>query len=177
MRSTGPSLKRLAVDAMLLAAAMILSYIEAILPLTALTSIPGVKLGLANLAVMIAFFLFGAADAAVISAARVLLSGILFGTPISMAFAACGAAAAFAALLIYRAFLSRPLSVVGASVLSASFHTLGQLAAASVLVSDLYVFSYLPVMLVCSVVTGCFNGIVCTLLLRAARKAGKGFYA
>ena len=164
-QSTGGRLKRLTGDAMLLCAAMILSYLEAILPLSLAVPLPGVKLGLANLAVMVAFFRFGAADAAAVSAARVLLCGLLFGSPVSLALAASGAFFAFCGLLIYRFALRRALSYVGASLLSAALHVVGQLAAASVVVLDASVFAYAPVMLCAGVVTGTVNGIICPLIL------------
>ena len=80
--------------------------------------------------------------------------------------AACGAAAAFAGLLIYKFILSRFMSALGASVVSAALHAVGQLAGASLLLSDGAIFRYSPVMLVSSVVTGAFNGFVCILILR-----------
>ena len=166
MRSTGRRLNRIAADAMLLGAAMMLSYLEAVLPLSAVVPVPGVKLGLANLAVMIAFFRCGVLDAAAVSALRVLLCGLLFGSPVSTFLAACGAAAAFAGLLIYKFILSRFMSALGASVVSAALHAVGQLAGASLLLSDGAIFRYSPVMLVSSVVTGAFNGFVCILILR-----------
>lgn len=165
MRSTGRRLDRLTLDAMLLGVAMMLSYLEAVLPLSFIP-FPGVKLGLANLAVMIAFFRCGIADAAAVSAARVLLSGLLFGSPVSMFLAACGATAAFAGLLIYKFALSGLFSVLSASVISAALHALGQLCGAAILLSDGAIFRYSPVMLISSVVTGCVNGVICALVLK-----------
>lgn len=164
--STGPfrkkKLRRLTADAALLGAAMMLSYIEFLVPLSAAVPLPGVKLGLANIAVMIAFFVCGPADAAAVSAARVILSGLLFGSPISCAFAAAGAAFAYAGLLAYKFVLSRFLSYIGASLLCASLHVTGQLCAASLMIGDIAVFSYAPVMLIASIVTGILNGVICT---------------
>ncbi len=165
MRSTGRRLDRLTLDAMLLGVALMLSYIEALLPLVFIP-FPGVKLGLANLAVMIAFFRCGIADAAAVSAARVLLSGLLFGSPVSTFLAACGAVAAFAGLLIYKFVLSKLFSALGASVLSAAFHAAGQLCGAAVLLKDTGIFVYSPVMLVSSAVTGGLNGLICVFVLK-----------
>lgn len=166
-RSTGLPLKRLTADAMLVGAAMMISYVEAILPIEFVIVLPGVKLGLANLAVMIAFFTLGAADAAVVSFIRVLLCGVLFGSGISTLFSLLGALFAFAGLMIYRYALKRVLSPVGASILSAALHNVGQLVAAGLVLSDTAVIAYAPVMLGASVVYGGVNGILLVMIMRA----------
>ena len=82
--------QRIALDAMLVGFAMLLSYLEAILPLTAWIPMPGFRLGLANLAVVLAFSLISPLDAALISATRILAMGILFGSATSLYFSALG---------------------------------------------------------------------------------------
>ena len=166
-RSTGLPLKRLSADAMLIGAAMMISYVEAVLPVELVTFLPGVKLGLANLAVMIAFFVLGIADAATVSFIRVLLCGILFGNGMSMIFSLCGAVFAFVGLIVYRCLLKKLLSPIGASVLCAALHNVGQLVAAGFVLSDTAVIAYAPVMLCASVVCGAVNGILLVLIIRA----------
>ena len=177
MVSTGRRLNRVALDSMLLGAAMMLSYLEAVLPLSFVVPIPGVKLGLANLAVMIVFFECGPIDAFAVSSARVLLSGLLFGSPVSLAISGAGAASAYIGLVVYKYLLSGFLSVLSASVISAALHALGQLAAASFTVSDLSVFSYSPVMLISSVLTGALNGYICILVLKKLFKLEGNLHA
>lgn len=166
-RSTGLPLKRLTADAMLIGAALMISYAEAMLPTQLVTFLPGVKLGLANLAVMIAFFTFGAADAAAVSLIRVLICGILFGSGMSIIFSLCGAVFAFGGLLLYRYLLKKLLSHIGASVLSAALHNVGQLVAAGLVLSDTAVIAYAPVMLCASVVCGALNGALLVIIIRA----------
>ena len=177
MRSTGRLRDRAVIDAMFLGVAIMLSYLEAILPIGAVIPVPGIKLGLANVAVMITFFRCGAIDAASVSLLRVLICGLLFGSPISTALAAGGAVAAFAGLIVYKFLLSKLLSPVGASILSAALHALGQLAVAAVITSGASVFAYAPVMLVASVVTGALNGVICMLVLNRLTKETKRNYA
>ncbi|MBQ4054601.1 MAG: Gx transporter family protein [Clostridia bacterium] len=165
--STGSPLKRLTADAMLIGAAMMISYLEAILPLELAVPLPGVKLGFANLAVMIAFFAVGISDAAAVSFIRVLLTGLLFGSGISMIFSALGALCAFAGLLVYRFVLKKLLSFVGASILCAALHNLGQLIAAMLVLSDGAVMAYAPVMLTASIFCGALNGVLLVLVTRA----------
>lgn len=165
-RSTGLPLKRLTADAMLIGAAMMISYVEAVLPLDFIV-LPGVKLGLANLAVMIAFFTLGAADAAIVSIIRVILCGMLFGNGMSMIFSLLGALFAFVGLIVYRRALQRVLSPIGASILCAVLHNVGQLIAAGLVLSDGAVISYAPVMLCASVVCGGINGMLLIMIMRA----------
>ncbi|MBQ3099470.1 MAG: Gx transporter family protein [Clostridia bacterium] len=165
-RSTGLPLKRLTADAMLIGAAMMISYVEAILPFDFIV-LPGVKLGLANLAVMIAFFTLGAADAALVSFIRVFLCGMLFGNGMSMIFSLLGVLFAFAGLIIYRYALKKVLSPIGASILCAALHNAGQLIAAGLVLSDSAVIAYAPVMLCASVVCGGVNGMLLIMITRA----------
>ena len=86
--------KRLCADGMLCAAALILSYVEALFPVTAVIPVPGFKLGLANVAVMLAFFRLGAIDGVMISIVRVVIVGMLFGSAASVIYSIAGACAA-----------------------------------------------------------------------------------
>ncbi len=172
-RSTGSPLKRICADAMLIGAAMMISYLEAILPLEFVIPLPGVKLGFANLAVMIAFFALGTADAAAVSFIRVLLTGLLFGSGISMLFSALGALLAFMGLIVYRFVLKKLISPIGASVLCAALHNVGQLVAAMLVLSDGAVIAYAPIMLAASVFCGALNGILLVLIIRALPEVRK----
>ena len=167
MRSTGSPLKRLTADAMLIGAAMMISYLEAILPLNLVIPLPGIKLGLANLAVMTAFFVLGVADAAAVSFIRVLLMGMLFGNTVSIVFSVFGALCAFCGLLAYKYLLNRFISPLGVSILSAALHKAGQLLAAGIVLSDGAVIAYAPIMLTASVVCGAINGFLLVLIVRA----------
>lgn len=165
--STGSRLKRVCTDAMLAGAAMMISYLEAILPLELAIPLPGVKLGFANLAVMIAFFAVGTLDAVSVSFVRVVLTGLLFGSGISILFSAMGAFCAFIGLLIYKYLLKRFISPIGTSVLCAVLHNIGQLIAAYLVLSESAVFTYAPIMLVASVACGTVNGLLLLLIMRA----------
>lgn len=165
MRSTGSPLKRLTFDAMLIGVAMMISYLEAILPLRFVIPLPGVKLGLANLAVMIAFFAYGASDAGAVSLARLLLTAMLFGNAASFLFSALGGLCAFCGLLLYKLVLKRLLSPIGASILCAALHNTGQLVAAGILLSDAAVVAYAPIMLTASVFCGALNGILLVMII------------
>ena len=166
--------KRIAVDALLIALSMMLSYLEVLLPLTAWIPLPGFRLGLANVAVMAVFFLLSPVDAAIISGTRILLMGLLFGSVTSLYFSALGGICAFLCMLLIAKWGSR-MSFLGASVLSAAAHNAGQILAAVTLFGTSLIASYLPILLIASVVFGGAVGLLLNLLaprLSAVLKGG-----
>ena len=92
--------RRLAYGAALLCIALAFSYLEAIAPISLVIPLPGIKLGLANIAVMLAFFCLSPIDAALVSFARIALSALLFGSPVSFFFSLCGGALAYLSLFL-----------------------------------------------------------------------------
>lgn len=177
MRSSGKARRttsrRVWLDASLLAAALMLSYLEHLLPLTALLPLPGLKLGLANTVTVLAFALLSPADALTVSLLRVCITGVLFGSWTSFLFSLCGALASFLALLLARLLLRR-CSYIGVSVLCAAAHDLGQTLALALLVGvpsggDFTIALYpsalmillIPLSILCGTLTGVIlNGLV-----------------
>jgi len=153
-----------ALDGVMLVLALILSYVEAILPLELVLPFPGFKLGLANIVITVILWRVSFVDAAVISAIRVLIMGLLFGTPVSMMFSFGGALLSFVTLVILRELGGRVFSFVGISVLSAVAHNLGQLICAGVLFGTAAVMSYFPVLLLASAIFGTVSGLLLNTL-------------
>lgn len=156
--------QRICLDALLVAFAMMLSYLEVLLPLTAWIPLPGFRLGLANLAVTLTFFLLSPIDAAVVSAIRILLMGLLFGSATSLYFSAMGGLLSFLMLLLCAKFAKR-CSLCGVSVLCAAAHNVGQIFAATTLFGVYLIFSYLPWLLLSAVVCGTMVGVLLNLTL------------
>lgn len=152
--------RRVAADAVFLVLALALSYIEVVIPLGAILPLPGFKLGLANILVMILVWRVSAADGAVVSFLRVVIMGLLFGTPISMLFSAGGALLSFLTQLLLKRFSGNAISFIGISVLSASAHNVGQLICAGAVFDFRVVITYLPLLLVASVIFGTISGIL-----------------
>ena len=165
--------KRLTLDAALLALAMGLSYLEFLLPIAAIIPLPGFRLGLANLVVMLAFYLLSPLDAAIVSALRILLSGLLFGSVTSLYFSALGGLCSYLALLLLYCIRAK-CSFVGASILSASAHNFGQIIAAMTLYGVIVARSYLPYLLLASIFYGGLLGFLANLSLRRLQKAKEG---
>ena len=116
----------------LLALALLLSYIEVLLPLS--IGIPGVKLGLANLASLICLYLFGLRRAALISLLRIILTGFLFGNMAAILYSLSGATLSLTAAVLAKR--SQLFGEIGVSVIGAIFHNLGQLAVAALVVQN-----------------------------------------
>lgn len=137
------------------ALALVLSYIETFIPLP--VPIPGVKLGLANIAVLVALELLNVKSAALVALIKVLAAGFLFGNPVMMAYSAGGTLLAFAAM----AALSRVrgLSVVLVAIVGAVLHNVGQLAVASVLLGTPLVWATAPLLVIAACATGALSGI------------------
>lgn len=161
--SSDKRVSRLAADAVLLGAALLFTFVEAILPV-GLIPLPGFKLGLANLAVTAAAYRCSIGDAATVSAARILITFLLFGNPVSLLFSLAGGLL----VLLVLSVLTRPtvaprFSFWGVSLCSAAAHNLGQLAAATALFGSA-VLSYAPVLAAAALLCGTLTGWIMNLL-------------
>ena len=156
--------RRIAEDAVFLLLALALAYIEAMIPLGAILPLPGFKPGLANILVMILVFRGSAADGAVVSFLRVLIMGLLFGSPISMFFSFGGALLSWGMLVLLKKSCRKHLTFIGISVLSAAAHNVGQLICAGVVFDFRVVGSYLPFLLFASAIFGAVSGFLVNAL-------------
>lgn len=157
--------KRLCLDAMMLGVSMLLSYLEVILPLSALVPLPGFKLGLCNIVITLAFVTVSPLDAAVISFCRICLMGMLFGNISGFIFSLCGGALSYIGLWLFAKLGRKFFSMIGISVGCAALHNMGQLIAASFLFGSEVILGYLPILLVASLIFGTVTGILLELIL------------
>ena len=152
---------RLAYMVIFLALALIFSYVEALIPIP--FAVPGMKLGLPNLVIVVCLCLFGPLPALCINVLRVILVGVLFTNAYSLLFSLFGAAFSFAAMvLVEEVFHGSP---VVTSVFGGLFHNTGQLLAAALAVSTFQVAYYLPALLLSGFVTGLIIGILARIIL------------
>lgn len=156
--------KQLARGALLVAAAMALSYVERFIPLNLVVPLPGVKLGLANIVTMFALYFLRKRQAFTVLVLRCFL-GSLFGGLSGLAMSLTGGVLAFWTMALAKKL---PLfSVYGVSILGAAAHNLGQVLAASVMMGSVYTFYYLPFLLLTALATGTITGTVCAFTFRA----------
>lgn len=157
--------KRLTLDAVLLMIALIFSYVESLIPV--LLPIPGLKLGLANIVVMYAFYYVGILDSAVISGLRVIMISILFGSVTSFGFSIFGAVLSFLMLILSKPLYNKQyVSIIGVSILCATAHNTGQILAAILLFKSINILTYLPLLLLLSIPTGILTGLIMQILGR-----------
>lgn len=171
MQSSGKNMKlykKVAYIGVFLSLAIILSYIELILGFNALMPIYGIKLGLYNIAVIIAMFSLGFIEAFLIIVLRSIIMSVLFGSVTSFAFSILGGVAAFIIMtvLIKSRLFGKYISIIGVSVAGASFFNFGQIIASVILTGQLSMFYYLPVLLIGSVFTGTIIGITSRIILK-----------
>ena len=154
--------KKLTVMAMLTAIALTIFMVEAQIP--ALVPVPGVKLGLSNIVTVFAVFALGPGEAALILAARIFMGAVFAGNFSTVFYSAAGGLCAIAVTIGLRKILTRSqLWVAGA--LGAVAHSVGQMAMAVLITGTPGLLAYLPVMIVCSIITGLFTGLCAQLLL------------
>ncbi|MBQ8952635.1 MAG: Gx transporter family protein [Clostridia bacterium] len=148
--------RRLTRDAMLTSVALIIFTVEMQIP--PLTSIPGIKMGLANIITVYAVFAVGPADAAAILAARILLGAVIAGNLSTLMYSAAGGCLCLAAMLLMRRVLTEKQLWV-ASVIGAAAHNAGQIAVAIAVTGTVGLLAYLPVLLMSGMIAGLFTGL------------------
>lgn len=145
------------------ALAIIFGYVEFLIP----TGIPGVKLGLANLAVLFLLMRYSWREAALVSAVRIIVIGILFTNAFSILYSLAGAALS---LLVMSLLKSSPrFSVFGISMAGGIAHNVGQLLVAMAVVESVSLVYYAPILLISGVVTGFLIGALTTEVLKRVR--------
>ncbi|MDF2677694.1 MAG: heptaprenyl diphosphate synthase component [Bacillota bacterium] len=147
----------------LLTVALILGYFENLIPLNA--SIPGVKLGLSNTVLMYAIYMINIKDAFILMILKVILSGILFAGVSGAIYSFAGGLLSLIMMIVIKKVPD--VSIIGVSVVGAVFHNVGQIAMASLVVENKYIFFYLPVLLISAVTTGVLTGIIAKYTLKA----------
>lgn len=156
--------KTLAQSAVLVALALALSYTERFIPLQMVIPLPGVKLGLANIATLVALYALGWQKAIPIVVVRCFL-GALFGGLTGILFSLTGG---LLSLGVMAACKKIPVfSIYGVSILGAAAHNIGQIFAAMALMGSVYVWAYLPYLLFIAIFTGTATGAACAGVLRA----------
>ncbi|MBQ9157455.1 MAG: Gx transporter family protein [Eubacterium sp.] len=165
------STKKTAFYGMFLALALVAGYIERLIPIN--LGIPGVKLGLANVVTMVLLYTVGLLPAAMISAARILLSGLLFGSGFAMVYSAAGAALSMLAMVLLKK--TDKFSSIGVSVAGGIFHNVGQILVAVAVLETRSLVYYLPVLIIsglaAGIIIGILSGILTTRLLPSILQA------
>ena len=148
--------------AMTVAVAMILSFVESQIP--AFVAIPGVKMGLANIAVVFALYKMGWKEAAGISLIRVFLISLLFGSGASFFYSMAGAALSLVGMIALKA--TGRFSTVAVSVTGGVLHNVGQIGMACLLLGTNAILYYLPFLFLSGILAGIVIGVVAAILVK-----------
>ena len=153
--------KRLSLSAILAAMAMILSYIEAPIPMP--VPVPGIKLGLANLIVIIAIYKLGFKYAFVINCVRIFTAGLLFTGVFGVIYSMAGGILSI--IVMYGLYKTGIFSMVGISMAGGVAHNFGQLVTACIIMSNIKLMSYFSILLFAGMISGILIGIVAYMVI------------
>ncbi|MCL2620558.1 MAG: Gx transporter family protein [Defluviitaleaceae bacterium] len=154
--------KRVAMYGIFGSLAIIMAYLERLIPMP--VPIPFVKIGLANIVVVMALYAFGIRAAFAIAVLRIAIVALLFGNPFSFAYSLAGGLASFIVMVAVQR--TNVFGVVGVSVFGGVTHGVAQLAIGAILVRTVGLFYYSPVMIIAGVATGVLIGYASGFALR-----------
>ncbi len=160
--------RKIAFSALFTAIALILSYVESIVGLK-FALMPWLKIGLANIVISFAFFAMSPFCAGMISVCRIIISGLLFGGPASMLYSLCGGVLSFLGLFVAKK-LGKKISFIGAGVLCAALHNIGQMIVCAVFFGLAVASFYLPYLLLSGAVFGTVTGILLNFIMKKYRR-------
>jgi heptaprenyl diphosphate synthase len=156
--------QKMALLGVLTAAAIVIAILESFIPSI---GIPGVKMGLANIVILIILYELGIWEAGVVNLLRVLVVSLVRGTFLSMGFlmSLTGAALSFGIMVLFY-LLIKKFSIIGVSVIGSVFHVTGQIIIAMIFLGSAYIFLYLPIIAISAIITGVFVGITAKLIIK-----------
>lgn len=152
----------------LVAQGMILSFIETMLPIPFIA--PGAKLGLANIVTLSAIYLLTFKQATAVVLLRVVLTAVTFGSLSSFLYSLSGGVLSLLIMAGILKVFKGEISLMGVSVAGAVAHNIGQLVVATIMIHNVLIFTYLPILLIVAIPTGIFVGIVARILINYLEK-------
>ncbi len=150
--------KRLVFIGLFISLALTLNYFERFIPIA--ITMPGVKLGLANVVSLVALSLFSLPEVLAIVIIRTLLSATFYGSISALMFSMAGGVLSLLGMWALMKLKLESISTIGISIFGALCHNVGQVTVAVVILQSVAIYSYLPILLVSSLVTGVIIGIV-----------------
>ncbi len=161
------NVKKLTALSLSVALSLILSFVESQIP--PLVAVPGVKVGLSNIVTVFLLYTLGAREAGGVSLVRVILSSILFGSVLSLAYSLSGAVLSFLFMLLFKKLGF--FSTVGVSVIGGVMHNAGQTIAACFIMETVELLTYLPVLIISGVLAGVAVGVIAGLVTKRLSNA------
>ena len=158
--------KKVAFLGLFISLAMILSYVESQIP--PLAAVPGVKIGLPNIVMVLLLYKIGAKETVIVSIIRIFLVSLLFGNVQTMTFSIAGAVLSLAGMILLKK--TNLFSCITVSIVGGILHNVGQIIAACFWTNTAEIAYYLPVLLVSGIIAGAVIGIIAGLLVKRLEK-------
>ena len=158
------NVRKIALLGILTAATIIIAVIESFIPSI---GIPGVKIGLANIMILVILYELGVLDAIIVNLSRVVLVGVIRGTIFTMGFlmSLTGAVMSLGIMILFYLVVKK-FSVIGVSVIASIFHITGQILIAWIFLETHYILYYLPIIAISAIITGVLVGIVAQIIIK-----------
>ena len=156
--------QKIALLGVLLASTIVIAILESFIPSFI---IPGIKLGLANIVILVTLYEVGILEAVFINLVRVLVVSLVRGTFLSMGFfmSLTGAFLSLGVMILFY-LLIKKFSIIGVSVIGSLFHVIGQIIIAMIYMGTVYVIYYLPIIALSALVTGIFVGFIARSIIK-----------
>ncbi len=161
--------KKISICAMLAVIALIFGYIESLFPIP--LPIPGLKLGLGNIVVLICIYILNSKYAFFVMLIKVILSVLLFASPSMLIYSLLGGVLSYLVMIIMK---KCSFNVITVSIGGGIFHNLGQLAAAFFVLDSINLIYYAPFLILCGAITGAIIGMVSRLIIKRIHKKNRG---
>jgi heptaprenyl diphosphate synthase len=158
--------KKVSISGIFATLALIFSYIERLIPLD--IGVPGVKLGLSNIIVIIALYTLGTKYALGINVFRIFVGGLLFSGVFGIAYSLAGGLLSF--VVMYGLKKTQLFSIVGVSMAGGVFHNIGQILMAALVIANVKIMLYMPVLILSGMITGILIGILSFNLIKPLKK-------
>lgn len=162
-KNTSVKTRRLVFISVLVAQAMILSFIERMIPVPFIA--PGAKLGLANIITVTAVYMLTFKEAAAVVLLRIILTATTFGSLSSFLYSLSGGVLSLLVMASIVKVFRNEVSLVGVSIIGAIAHNIGQLIVAAFVINSFLIITYLPILLIVAIPTGIFVGFVARFLI------------
>jgi heptaprenyl diphosphate synthase len=162
--------KKLLITALLVSFALILSYIETFIPVL---SIPGAKLGLANIVTLLTLYMFDLKTSVIVVTIRVFLAAFMFTHFTALLYSLSGGIISLIAMYLCIKLTKDKLSIIGVSIIGALFHNFAQIIVAVFVLNTLNVILLAPYLMLLSIITGIFTGISAKYLLKYSKNVMK----
>lgn len=144
-----------------------LSLLESSIPLP--IAIPGARLGLSNIVVLVTLVVFGFKEGIIVSTLKSIVLMLITGSVSSFIYSFSGAIVSCIAMYLLYRYFSSIFSLIGVSIFGALFHNFTQVSIASLMMNNIRIYTYLPFLMLLSLFTGYFVGLSSTYIIKNLR--------